>query len=121
MRFESEREYQVGLHQHLLGRISEDSLRVEREYGAGDSRIDLVVEDKYGIELKMNPGDAGDLKPIREQVATIQEKFDGGVLVLCGQVREDYLRKLRQEFREVRQPEDELVIDVIAVTTPVVE
>ncbi len=51
---QSEKDYQISLQQYLLGRFSEGRMRVEREWGMGKSRIDIVLDGRFGIELKYN-------------------------------------------------------------------
>lgn len=111
---ETEADYQLALQNHLLGHFSEDGLVATREWGSGKSRIDIVVEDKYGIELKLDLLDEGETKRLIGQVNSMKKSLVGGLVVLCGQVQEEQLRRLEQEFREYDEQEN-LVFDVVAI------
>lgn len=114
---ESESDFQESLHQYLLGQFSED-VQVQKEYGTEKRRADIVVDQCFGIEMKVDVPESGTLDRVDDQVYAIKEQLDGGLLVLCGSVSEEARRRLREKFRESDQTTNELVFDVIRAANP---
>ena len=114
-----EYDYQIALHNYLLGRFSEDDLLVEREYGIGSSRVDIVVERNYAIEMKADLSEENEIKRLKSQVAVMRENFEGVLVVLCGNTPEDVERDMRRDIRAfdktVYPPDEELSCDVVVI------
>lgn len=113
---ETEREYQESLHQYLLGQFSEDVL-VQKEYGTEKRQIDIVVDQRYGVEMKADISSGGRMDRVDDQVDAVKKHLSGGLLVLCGSVTEEARRRLRRKFREEDQATQSLEFDVVVATS----
>ncbi|MCF7805117.1 MAG: hypothetical protein K9N46_04535 [Candidatus Marinimicrobia bacterium] len=119
----SESDYHIASHNYLLGRFTDENTLIETEYGIGKSRIDIVIDEKYGIELKANLKSENEIKRLGGQVQAIKKHLKGGLLVICGETTEDIFKRLKKEHREAEATithdgqsiEDGLKFDVVRV------
>lgn len=123
VRSKKESDYQISLQNYLLGRFSDDELIVDREYGIGSSRVDIVIERKYAIELKLDLKDESEIKRLKSQVSDMEDHFHSTLVVLCGNTQERVINELRRAIRRYDEDQPlipwgeghELVCDVIVV------
>jgi hypothetical protein len=114
----SEADCQLALENYLLGRFSEDRLLVESQYGAGPSRVDIVVERRFGIEIKYSLHAENEVKRVLGQAQDLVRSLVGSVLVLCGPTDEGLINRLLRDLRQVDEDE-RVILDVVHV--PILE
>ena len=112
---QDESDCQLALQNYLQGRFSEDRLLVEREYGAGSSKIDLVVENNYGIELKYNLSNQNEVKRLVGQAKNMKDFIKGGgLIVLCGDITDELLIRLERDIGET-DSYGHIIMDLVSV------
>lgn len=99
----SESECEMALQNYLQGRFSRDRLLVDSQVGAKHSRIDLVVENDYGIEIKFELDDESEVKRLIGQVEEMRGHFKGVLVVACGDLRPELEVRLEREFEFVEE------------------
>lgn len=70
--------------------------KIERQYGSGRQRIDILVDDKVPIEMKYDLVSASVLQRLIGQLELYLKKWDQVVLVLCGKISLNMLKDLRK-------------------------
>lgn len=70
--------------------------KIERQYGSGRQRIDILVDDKVPIEIKYNLVRASELHRLIGQLELYLNKWDQVILVLCGKISLNLLKDLRK-------------------------
>ena len=70
--------------------------KVEREYGTGLRRVDIVVDGKVPIEMKRDLTSQGVLQRTIGQLDLYLKDWDKVFLVICGEVRPELLKSLKE-------------------------
>ena len=70
--------------------------KIEKQYGSGRQRVDILVGDKVPIEMKYNLIKASVLQRLIGQLELYLKKWDHVILVLCGKISSNMLKDLRQ-------------------------
>jgi hypothetical protein len=70
------------------------------QYGSGKQRVDIVVHDKVPIELKKDLKSNAVLQRTIGQIEQYLKEWECLVLVLCGDVKEDLLRLLKEHVKD---------------------
>jgi len=74
--------------------------KVERQYGSGRQRVDILVQDKVPIEIKYNLTQASVLQRLIGQLELYLKKWDQVIIVLCGTVSLNMLKDLKRHCSE---------------------
>ena len=93
----NEEDLEKQLYQFLSAKLGKE--RVKRQVQIGQDRIDLVIDDKYGIEVKI-ADKSQKLKTLIGQVMHYKDKFDGIIAVILdvGAITniEEHVKKLEE-------------------------
>ncbi len=111
----SEREFEDSLFEHLGARLP--GLRVARQYGHGQSRVDIGIEDQVFIELKHNLDSRGAYQRLIGQLMDYKRWCPQLVIVLTGATDRN-LRLELDSFLRREWPDPDEDVRVVDQPTP---
>ena len=91
------RMYEESLFQELIAKLKKQ--KIQRQYGSGRQRIDIVVQDKVPIEIKYNLQTTSEYHRTIGQLEELLNNWDQILLVLCGDGSADLLKSLEEYVR----------------------
>ena len=80
-----------------LGFSEEHSIRKEK----GESRADIGIDRKIGIELKYNLKTKSQVTKLIGQIVAHRSGYDSLIVVLCGKTSLEHLDLLREQVRKI--------------------
>lgn len=86
----------------ILGLSSSEQHLIRKE--AGRHLADIGIDEKIGIELKLNLKKQSQLDRLCSQVRRFLREYSYLIVVLCGDTDQEKLDALRYEFREYTKP-----------------
>ena len=102
----TEREYESALVAKLEKELKNQ--KIQRQFGHGSQKIDIVVDKKVAIEIKKDLKSTSSEQRLKGQLDQYLEDWDRLFIVLCGEVRsdllksvKDYVAKRRRMFQDV--------------------
>lgn len=98
--FDSEEQYEESLERELKKSLKDQ--KIERQYIFDKQRADIVVDDDVPIELKNDITTDQDIIEIKNQLDGYIKKWERVFLVICGNISDGRLEKLRK-YAEKRQ------------------
>lgn len=95
----TEKDYEKSLFEFLRGSLHED-ISIIKQYGAGRSIIDLVIEEEVAIEIKANLKSTAAIARLLGQVDIMLDRFEKIFVVLCGDNDSELVKTLESKLEE---------------------
>jgi len=74
--------------------------RIQRQYGSGRQRVDIVIDDKIPIEIKKDLKTTAIYQRLIGQLEEYLKKWDNLILVLTGDIDQDLFISLKTHCNE---------------------
>ncbi len=107
----TEKEFEKSLLRKLQKELK--GKKIQAQYGSGRQRIDIVVDDKVPIEVKKDIKDTSALQRLIGQMEQYFKKWEGLVLVICGNIEQDHLKELKEYAKKWEWSFDEGLIIIV--------
>lgn len=92
----TEKDFEKSLYDKLREKLKNQ--KIQRQYGSGEQKVDIVVDDKVPIELKKDIKNTADLQRTIGQLEMYLNRghWTGVILVLCGDIAPEHFKFLEK-------------------------